>query len=230
MVKNNEKESKRNFKGVWIPREIYLNDKLSWSQKILLIEIDSLDNGEGCFASNEYFSKFLRIGAGQVANVISELRQAGLIEDIRFDGRNRYIRVQEKLKADFRKSLTLTSRKAEPSYIYNNTTNNIDKELATKAAGSDINILIKEFEPLNPSYEKFFSNLTQRKCLERLATKFGFEKTKNLIAVLSTLVDKPYAPSITTPLELENKLGALKAYFAKEKAKKNKLFIISKKK
>jgi len=35
--------AKRDFKGVWIPKQIYLNNSLSWPEKILLIEIDSLD-------------------------------------------------------------------------------------------------------------------------------------------------------------------------------------------
>ena len=34
----------RDFKGVWIPKEFYLNRDLSWAEKILLFEIDSLDN------------------------------------------------------------------------------------------------------------------------------------------------------------------------------------------
>ena len=33
-------EINRDFKGVWIPKEIYLMDELTWIQKMLLIEID----------------------------------------------------------------------------------------------------------------------------------------------------------------------------------------------
>ena len=45
----------RDFKGVWIPKEIWLNTDLSIIEKVLLVEIDSLDNSDrGCFASNEY--------------------------------------------------------------------------------------------------------------------------------------------------------------------------------
>ena len=32
----------RGFKGVWIPREIYLSKELNWTDKILYIEIHSL--------------------------------------------------------------------------------------------------------------------------------------------------------------------------------------------
>ena len=48
----------RDFKGVWIPKEIWLNTDLSIIEKVLLVEIDSLDNSDrGCFASNEYLAK-----------------------------------------------------------------------------------------------------------------------------------------------------------------------------
>ena len=51
----------RNFLGIWIPKNVYLNNKLSWLEKILLVEIESLDNERGCFASNDYFADFLGV-------------------------------------------------------------------------------------------------------------------------------------------------------------------------
>ena len=52
------KKIQRDFKGIWIPKKIYLAEGLSWTEKILLVEVDSLDKGKGCFASNKYFSEF----------------------------------------------------------------------------------------------------------------------------------------------------------------------------
>lgn len=51
-------EISRQFKGIWIPREIWLHPDLSIEEKVLLVEIHSLEGNEGCFASNEYFVKF----------------------------------------------------------------------------------------------------------------------------------------------------------------------------
>lgn len=84
-------KKERDFKGVWIPKEIYLAKDLSWSEKILLIEIDSLDNDEerGCFASNQYLADFLGIKAMSVSNMIANLKEKGYIRQIFFDGRNR---------------------------------------------------------------------------------------------------------------------------------------------
>ncbi|HEX3102409.1 MAG TPA: DnaA N-terminal domain-containing protein, partial [Pyrinomonadaceae bacterium] len=84
----------RDFKGVWIPREVYLAKDLSWSEKILLIEIDSLDNDaeKGCYASNGHLAEFLDVSPMTVSNMISKLRQAGYIQQLFFDGKNRGLR------------------------------------------------------------------------------------------------------------------------------------------
>ena len=68
----------RHFKGVWIPKEIYLDKELNSIQKILLAEIDSLDDGEGCFASNKYLADFLKIKQGSLVNLLTDLRKKGV--------------------------------------------------------------------------------------------------------------------------------------------------------
>lgn len=83
----------RDFKGVWIPKEIYLNKELSWDEKILLIEINSLDKGNGCFASNKYLATFIDVSEGTLANKMTKLRKLGLIVDKGFNGRIRLIGV-----------------------------------------------------------------------------------------------------------------------------------------
>lgn len=71
----------REFKGVWIPSEIYLHKDLSWTEKILITEIDSLSNLElGCFAGNAYFAEFLGCSQGRVSNIISSLVEKGFLE------------------------------------------------------------------------------------------------------------------------------------------------------
>lgn len=73
----------RKFKGIWIPASLYLTFDLSPVEKILLVEIDSLDNGEmGCFASNAYFSKFLQVSSDHVSRLINGLVKKGLIKTI----------------------------------------------------------------------------------------------------------------------------------------------------
>ena len=82
----------RQFLGIWIPREIYLNKELNWTDKILVVEINSLDNERGCFASNEYFAEFLSVSTTTISTSISKLKNLGLIEQISFDGRTRILK------------------------------------------------------------------------------------------------------------------------------------------
>jgi len=72
---NNE----RNFKGVWIPKEIWLDDRLSPLDKIMLVEIDSLDNEKGCFKSNKKFAEFMQCGVNTITRSINKLTELGYI-------------------------------------------------------------------------------------------------------------------------------------------------------
>ncbi len=84
----------RDFKGVWIPKEIWLNTDLSIIEKVLLVEIDSLDNSDrGCFASNEYLAKFVQLSESRVAHIISDLKKREYIVVVFTDGRNRGLKL-----------------------------------------------------------------------------------------------------------------------------------------
>lgn len=69
----------RAFKGVWIPKEIWLDENLNWVEKVLLVEIDSLDNDEGCWASNAYFADFFNISKDRISKLITELQRKGYV-------------------------------------------------------------------------------------------------------------------------------------------------------
>ena len=70
----------RDFKGIWIPKEIWLSTDLKVMEKLILVEIDSLDNEDGCFASNEHFSKFFSLSKNRCSEIIKSLEQKGYIK------------------------------------------------------------------------------------------------------------------------------------------------------
>jgi hypothetical protein len=70
----------RSFKGIWIPREIWEAKTLSIHEKVMLAEIDSLDNGEGCFATNGYFGKFFGLTNERISQIINALGKKGVIK------------------------------------------------------------------------------------------------------------------------------------------------------
>ena len=69
----------RDFKGVWIPKDIWLDENLTWMEKLLLVEIDSLDAEKGCFASNDYFAKFFQLSKSRISDLIGQLVSKGYI-------------------------------------------------------------------------------------------------------------------------------------------------------
>tara|TARA_R110000823_G_scaffold4464_8_gene17319 strand:+ start:1352 stop:2497 length:1146 start_codon:yes stop_codon:yes gene_type:complete len=111
----------RKFLGIWIPKEIYLNNNLSWTDKILVIEILSLDNERGCFASNDYFAEFLGVTKTTISTSISKLKELGFIEQISFDGRTRILKAVYK-KIDNPHTRKLKGRIQE-NLKHNNTVN-----------------------------------------------------------------------------------------------------------
>lgn len=72
-------QNNRAFKGVWISKEIWLAKDLGWSEKLLLVEIDSLDGEQGCFASNEYLANFFGLSKDRISKMVSSLKKKGYI-------------------------------------------------------------------------------------------------------------------------------------------------------
>lgn len=130
---NENGTSQRSFQGVWIPKEIYLDERLGALEKILLVEIASLDNGDGCFASNEYFAGFCQCSDKQVRNMIAKLKDLGLVEQVKFDGRKRWLKTRMektsmqtgKICHPDRKNLPV-SKTDTTKDIFNNIYNNIN--------------------------------------------------------------------------------------------------------
>lgn len=82
----------RDFKGVWIPKEIWLNENLTMLEKVILTEIDSLDNEEHCVAGNDYLAQFCQCSIPKVTQAVKKLIELGYIEVVSFDGRHRKLR------------------------------------------------------------------------------------------------------------------------------------------
>lgn len=82
---------------------------------------------------------------------------------------------------------------------------------------AEINPIIAMFEKVNPSCDRLFSNGTQRKAVERMLRKHGKEFVENAIRAAIDAFGKDYAPTITTPLQLEMRMGSLGAYLKRTK-------------
>lgn len=67
------------FTGIWIPADVALCKTMSDKAKIAYGLIASLDNEDGCYASNAYIGDVLGIEGRQVRNVIEELIEHGVV-------------------------------------------------------------------------------------------------------------------------------------------------------
>lgn len=133
----------RDFKGVWIPKEIWLRTDLDAVEKVILAEIDSLDNEDHCTAGNEYFAEFCQCSESKVSKTIKKLRDLKLIELVSFDGRHRKIRVVK---------YTRQSSKIYEAESYENKANNIVNNLINNK--NNTKVLLDENSSLNNNFLK----------------------------------------------------------------------------
>jgi len=117
-------------------------------------------------------------------------------------------------------SLPIVNRTEVKDKKYLTTTDVVVAEQGSAAPFSrEVNELIELFSAVNPSYARLFVNKAQRAAMERLLRKHGREKMERVIKSLPMTNRMRYAPVITTPLKLEERLGDLLAFMAKERLK-----------
>ena len=82
----------RQFKGVWIPAELYLDKAITWTQKIILLEVDSFSKNKlECFVSNEHLANLIGISESGIEKAIRGLVEMNRLERKRqvINGANR---------------------------------------------------------------------------------------------------------------------------------------------
>jgi len=109
---------------------------------------------------------------------------------------------------------------------YSNLDSNSNSIAEQDSASNDVVDVIEAFKEVNPSYRKYFGNISQRKAVKRLLAEHGKEKVLSIIAFLPKSNATKYAPTITTPCQLEDNLGKLIAWSQKLKDNPNKIKIV----
>ena len=73
--------NKSDLKGLWMPSEILINNKLSDKEKIILSMIMYLSKDKGyCFATNNYFSDILNVTVVSISRIINSLKKKNYIK------------------------------------------------------------------------------------------------------------------------------------------------------
>ena len=177
----------RDFKGIWIPAEIWENKKLSLMEKLFFVEIDSLDGVNGCYASNDYFSKFFELSKNRCTEIIKSLEKKRLItiELQREPGKKniskRIIRVLDKSNRGYSENRTEGTRKTEEGYSENREENNT---LSNNTIDNNIYSQVIDYlnEKANKNYRSNISK-NQRLIQARIKEKFTVEDFKKVIDI-----------------------------------------------
>jgi DNA-binding Lrp family transcriptional regulator len=231
-----QESPQRAFKGIWIPAEIWLNPELSVQDKILWAEIDSLDGKDGCFASNAYLAKFMKLSEDRIKEIITKLKKLGLIKQKSFDGRTRILesslnkakknqghhsRGGENTTAEVAKTRQLP----EDTIIYIKE-DNIAADSSSPSGESSpppdapledtdssparIVAIFDELKKINP-YQKY-ANKTHRKAITEMIKERGFERTRNLAEAVVENSGKPFFPVVSNPYEMQTKFLKIKTW------------------
>ena len=70
----------RDFKGVWIPKKLYISREVTLSEKFLLIEIYTLSKKHICYASNKHFADFTGLKENTVQKALLGFEEKGYVE------------------------------------------------------------------------------------------------------------------------------------------------------
>ena len=129
-------EPKRQFTGVWLPRELLLDDKLQATDKILYAEIASFGD-KGCWKRVEELRLMCGIGRDGFRAACARLRDGGYIVECRSFGRIiRYLSIYATDEKQQRTENPAVQRTENPAvHIDNtidNTIDNINSEVSKK--------------------------------------------------------------------------------------------------
>ena len=179
----------RQFKGIWIPKEIWLTSELSLQEKVILVEIESLEDEErGCFASNNYFAKFFNLTPSRVSQIINLLVEKKYLEvDYIKKGKqtiNRVIRIKRPPYPGVFNLLNRGIKSSKGGYLENCEENNISSNNILKENNISKDILKEIVDYLNLKTHKSYkwnSKDTQKHINARLNDGFTVDDFKKVI-------------------------------------------------
>ena len=196
-----EEKHKRDFKGIWIPSIIWLDRELTIMEKIFLVEIDSLDNDQGCFASNGYFSRFFNITPQRASQIINSLIKKEIIKakyykegketvkrvlNILDTYKEKFKRVSNKFDEGIKKSL----RGYKENVKDNNTVSNTFNKPIIKKQDERISQIINHWNKFDlPKCEK--STPARVKIIEKVLKVYDLKIIKECIEYYDEAINDP---------------------------------------
>ena len=174
----------RDFKGVWIPKEVWLDTRLNALDKVILMEIDSLDQGEkGCYASNEHLAEFCQCSKTKVSTAISKLIECGYLYILNFDGRKRELKSRvSNFERQSLKKCNADIQNLKESNTDNNTYNKTVSKKERKSKSKSYDEQIAEYtgnEELKNALKAF---VQMRAFIKKPLTEYGLKLLLNKLS------------------------------------------------
>ena len=88
-------------------------------------------------------------------------------------------------------------------------------------SSQDVVAIIDAFKEVNKAFTQWYKNTTQRAACHRLIESYSLELTIKVVAMLRQTNGRPYFPTITTPVQLEQKWSQLEAAWQRYKLENN---------
>lgn len=103
-------------------------------------------------------------------------------------------------------------------------------EINTHSTGEqssrEIASVIDTFSVVNQGNKQWYKNTTQRGACQRLVETYGMELVLKVIGLLKQSNGRPYFPTITTPVQLEQKWAQLEAAFQRYKQETTNINVV----
>lgn len=164
--------NERDFKGVWIPKQVWLDTRLTALDKVILTEIDSLDQGErGCFASNKHIAEFCQCSETKVSKSIAMLIKYGYLYVQKFDGRQREL----KSRLSYNASQTCKNYKSEQQKVQESNT------VTNPSTNTDIKYIVDYLNQKAGTAYRSTSKATQKHIKARLEEGYMVDDFKKVI-------------------------------------------------
>lgn len=119
---------------------------------------------------------------------------------------------------------THQSEKRETSQSITESTQESTTESTTPASehsSQEVVAIIDAFKEVNKSFTQWYKNTTQRAACHRLIETYSLELTLKVVTMLRQTNGRPYFPTITTPVQLEQKWSQLEAAWQRYKLETN---------
>lgn len=204
-----------------IPKLIMDRRDISLEARIAYAILWTRANGDNeAWPSQKYIAEILGVGERSIKRYIAELVKADLVTaKRRGDRKTNLYALSDGPIWPHRRASDVPSDGTKMSPVALREEYKIPITPATSVAEKDLADCIDLFRVVDPNWQRLFGRTNQRAAMKRMLESHGREKMEGIIKFLARNNGTPYAPKVTTPIQLEEKLGAMKSFWDQQREK-----------